>query len=88
MGFDLLTEDDKVFYPLAADTESDLDEWVTTLNKAIAYSQGNICSDQVGAISSFYSKETMKETKKIDIVPELLEVNLCDSNINIVECYM
>ncbi len=34
-GFDLLTDDDKVFYPLAADTESEMEEWTSILTRAI-----------------------------------------------------
>lgn len=33
-GFDLLTEDDKLFYPLATETQSEMEEWVTVLGKA------------------------------------------------------
>ncbi len=72
-----MTVDDKVFYPLAADSEAELDEWVETLNKVIAISQGGEAVDQVSAdISSFYAKETMKDAKKIDISSDLLEVSL------------
>lgn len=35
-GFDILTENDKVFYPLAADGETELGEWTSVLQKAIA----------------------------------------------------
>lgn len=76
MGFELLTEDDKVFYPLAADNEAELDQWVTILNKAITISQGGEADDMLSSdISSFYAKETIKDAKKIDISPELLEVS-------------
>lgn len=34
-GFDLLTEDDKVFYPLAAESQREMEEWITVLGKAI-----------------------------------------------------
>ncbi len=78
LGFELVTMDDKVFYPLAADSETELDEWVETLNKVIAISQGGEAVDQVSAdISSFYAKETMKDPKKIDISSDLLEVSWC-----------
>ena len=48
MGFDLLTEDDKVFYPLATDSEAELEEWITVLNRAIGMEveetdQGGVC---------------------------------------------
>ena len=66
-----------MFYPLAAESEAELEEWVSTLNKAIAISQGTEELDQVGAntISSFYTKDTLKDAKKIDISPDLLEVS-------------
>ena len=35
-GFDLMTEDEKVFYPLAADSQADMDEWTTILTRAIS----------------------------------------------------
>ena len=35
-GFDLMTEDDKVFYPLAADSEAEMEEWTAILTRAIA----------------------------------------------------
>ena len=35
-GFDLMTEDDKVFYPLAADSEAEMEEWTALLTRAIA----------------------------------------------------
>lgn len=35
-GFDILTEDEKVFYPLAADSEAELEEWTAILTRAIA----------------------------------------------------
>ena len=35
-GFDIMTEDEKVFYPLAADNETELEEWTTILTRAIA----------------------------------------------------
>ena len=35
-GFDLMTEDDKVYYPLAADSQAEMDEWITILTRAIA----------------------------------------------------
>ena len=74
MGFELLTENNKVFYPLAADNETDLDKWVETLNKAIAVSQRGETGDKFsGDISSFYAKETLKDAKKVDIAPDLLE---------------
>ena len=35
-GFDIMTEDDKVFYPLAADSEAEMEEWTAILTRAIA----------------------------------------------------
>ena len=35
-GFDLMTEDEKVYYPLAADTQAEMDEWIAVLTRAIA----------------------------------------------------
>ncbi len=76
MGFEVLTEDDRVFYPLAADNETELEQWVETLNRAITISQGGETDDRLTAdISSFYAKETIKDAKKIDISPDLLEVS-------------
>ena len=34
-GFDVMTEEDKVFYPLAADSEAEMEEWISILNRAI-----------------------------------------------------
>ena len=34
-GFDLMTEDEKVFYPLAADSQAEMEEWTTILTRAI-----------------------------------------------------
>ena len=34
-GFDLMTEDEKVYYPLAADTQAEMDEWIAVLTRAI-----------------------------------------------------
>lgn len=31
-----MTEDDKVFYPLAADSEAEMEEWTAILTRAIA----------------------------------------------------
>ena len=31
-----MTEDDKVFYPLAADSEAEMEEWTNILTRAIA----------------------------------------------------
>ena len=31
-----MTEDDKVFYPLAADSQAEMEEWTTILTRAIA----------------------------------------------------
>ena len=31
-----MTEDEKVFYPLAADSEAELEEWTAILTRAIA----------------------------------------------------
>ena len=30
-----MTEDEKVFYPLTADTESDMEDWIAILTRAI-----------------------------------------------------
>ena len=30
-----MTEDDKTFYPLGADSEAEMEEWITVLNRAI-----------------------------------------------------
>ena len=35
LGFDLLTGDDKVFYPLAAESETEMEDWIMVLSKAI-----------------------------------------------------
>lgn len=39
-----MTEDDKVFYPLAADSQADMEEWMTILTRAI----GSEMEDDVG----------------------------------------
>ena len=31
-----MTEDEKVYYPLAADTQAEMDEWIAILTRAIA----------------------------------------------------
>jgi hypothetical protein len=40
-GFDLLTEDDKVFYPLATETQKDMEEWLTVLGQALGLIEEN-----------------------------------------------
>ncbi len=34
-GFDLVTDDDRIFYPMASDSEEDMEEWMSTLSRAI-----------------------------------------------------
>ena len=34
-GFDVMTEDDKVFYPLATDSDDETEEWISVLTRAI-----------------------------------------------------
>lgn len=34
-GFELVTDDERIFYPLAADSEEELDDWISLLNRAI-----------------------------------------------------
>ena len=34
-GFDLVTADEKVYYSLAADSEKELEDWMSVLGKAI-----------------------------------------------------
>ena len=46
-GFDLLTEDDKVFYPLAAESQREMEEWITVLGKAI----GMDSEDEPGTVN-------------------------------------
>ena len=35
-GFDLLTEDEKVFYPMAAESEAEMEEWISLFTRAMA----------------------------------------------------
>jgi hypothetical protein len=35
-GFDILTDDEKVFYPLAGDSDAEVEEWAEIIKKAIA----------------------------------------------------
>lgn len=39
-----MTEDEKVFYPLATDSQAEMDEWTTILTRAI----GSEMEDDVG----------------------------------------
>jgi len=34
-GFDILTEEEKNFYPLAADSDAEMEDWIDVLNRAI-----------------------------------------------------
>ena len=34
-GFELVTEDDRIFYPLAAESDEELEDWISILNRAI-----------------------------------------------------
>ena len=34
-GFDVLTEEEKNFYPLAADSDAEMEDWIDVLNRAI-----------------------------------------------------
>lgn len=46
-GFELLTEDDKVCYPLAAESQREMEEWITVLGKAI----GMDSEDEPGTVN-------------------------------------
>ena len=35
-GFDVITEEEKYFYPLAADSDAEMEDWITVLNRAIS----------------------------------------------------
>ena len=53
-GFDLMTEDDKVFYPLAADSEAEMEEWTTILTRAIASEMDDTDGEGSGKIFFMY----------------------------------
>ena len=44
-GFDLLTTDEKLVYPLAADSEEDLEEWMEALSKALGMEDEAVAGD-------------------------------------------
>ena len=44
-GFDLLTTDEKLVYPLAADSEEDLEEWMEALSKALGMEDEAVTGD-------------------------------------------
>ena len=45
-GFDLLGEDDKLIYPLATDSDTEADSWISILRKAIGLDNDE--TDQIG----------------------------------------
>ena len=59
-GFDILTADERTFYPLATENEKDTEEWVAVLNKVL----GGLESEDQGTCS-YYSiyKALMCTTK-------------------------
>lgn len=46
-GLDILTADEKTFYPLAAESEKDAEEWIAVLNKVV----GGVENDDQGILS-------------------------------------
>ncbi|KAL5475482.1 hypothetical protein EMCRGX_G025301 [Ephydatia muelleri] len=61
-GFDLLGEDDKLIYPLATDSDTEADSWISILSKAIGVDNDE--TDQIVHPTRLsYDQDTLKENK-------------------------
>ncbi|XP_019862702.1 PREDICTED: dedicator of cytokinesis protein 10-like, partial [Amphimedon queenslandica] len=76
-GFDIVTEDEKTVYPLATETQKEMEEWLLTLGKAIGLIEEEDTTSIKGSVAakyrSYYAKDTLRDTTKKTLHrPELL----------------